>query len=54
MKVNPFHSKKSGTEVYHNNNECVDGNNIEDYYRTSGTGGLRLCHRCRELNAKRK
>ena len=51
MKVGPFHSKEPGTEVYHNNNKCTEGNNIECYNRVSGTGGLRLCDHCRRLNA---
>lgn len=50
MKVAPFHSKEPGTEVYHNNNECTEGNNIESYNRVSGTGGLRLCDHCKRLN----
>ena len=54
MRVKPFYSKKPGTEVYHNNNKCTEGNNIESYNRTSGTGGLRLCKKCKELNAQGK
>ena len=54
MRVNPFHSKKPGTEVYHDNNKCTEGNNIESYNRESGTGGLRLCQGCRDLNAQGK
>ncbi len=50
MRVNPFHSKLEGTEVYHNNNKCTEGDNIQPENRISGTGGLRLCERCRELN----
>ncbi len=50
MRVNPFHSKLPGTEVYHNNNKCTEGNNIEPRNRVSGTGGHRLCSGCRELN----
>ena len=48
-KVSPFHSKLVGTEVYHNDNKCTVGNNIESYNRVSGTGGLRLCQVCRNL-----
>jgi hypothetical protein len=29
MQVQPTHSKKSGTAVYHNNNKCTERNNIE-------------------------
>lgn len=50
MKVAPFHSKKEGTEVYHNNDKCTEGNNIESYNKEPGTGGLRLCERCQELD----
>ena len=53
-KVSPFHSKKSGIKVYHNNNKCTEGNKIESYNKLSSTGGLRLCDRCRELNAQDK
>ncbi len=48
-KVNPFHSKLPGTEVYHNNNRCTLGNNIEARNKVSGTGNLRLCQECRGL-----
>lgn len=50
MKVNPFHSKEEGIEVYHNNNNCTEGDNIQPYNKVSGTGGLRLCDHCRRLN----
>ena len=50
MKVDPFYSNLPGTEVYHDNDECTEGDNIQPENRTSGTGGLRLCDRCRELN----
>jgi len=53
-KVNPFHSKQAGTEVHHNNSKCTEGNNIETYNKTSGTGGLRLCSNCKDLNAAGK
>jgi hypothetical protein len=49
--VAPFHSKKPGTDVHHDNNLCTEGNNIESYNRVEGTGGLRLCSACAELNA---
>jgi hypothetical protein len=52
--VSPFHSKLPATEVYHNNNKCTVGNNIETYNKVSGTGGLRLCSDCRNLNAQGK
>ena len=50
MKVAPFHSKKAGTTVHHNNNKCTEGNNIEAYNRRSGTGGHPLCQHCKRLN----
>ncbi len=53
-KVAPFHSKKAGTEVYHNNSRCTEGNNIESYNKVSGTGNLRLCDPCSKLNAQGK
>lgn len=52
--VAPFHSAKSGTAVYHNNNNCTEGNKIESYNRIPGTGGLPLCDYCRRLNAEGK
>lgn len=54
MRVSPFHSKNPGTLVYHNNDRCTEGNNIESYNRVEGTGGLRLCSGCKELNDKGK
>lgn len=48
-KVAPFHSKKPGTKVHHDNNECTEGNNIEPENKASGTGGLPLCERCKNL-----
>ena len=50
MQVNPFHSKRKEVEVYHNNNECTEGNNIEPENLKQGTGGRRLCERCEEKN----
>lgn len=49
-KIAPFHSKKPGTDVYHDNSECTEGNNIEKENRVSGTGGHRRCNRCKELD----
>lgn len=50
MKVSPFHSTRPGTTVHHNNDRCTEGNNIEYWYRASGTGGHPLCHHCAILN----
>ncbi len=50
-KVAPFHSKKeTDRKVYHDNNACTEGNNIETYNRVSGTGGRPQCHHCARLN----
>lgn len=48
-KVNPFHSKLTGTKVYHDNNQCTEGNNIETKNRIAGTGGLPKCDHCKRL-----
>jgi len=48
-KVSPFRSKLPGTRVYHDNNSCTEGNNIETRNRMSGTGGLPKCDHCKRL-----
>ena len=48
-KVPAFHSKLPGTEVYHNDDKCTVGDNIESYNKVYGTGGLRLCSVCKDL-----
>lgn len=48
-KVAAFHSKLSGTSVYHDNNQCTEGNNIEAKNRASGTGGRPKCDHCKRL-----
>jgi hypothetical protein len=45
-----WHSTRLGETVYHNNNACTEGNNIEAYYFAPGDGGLKLCDRCKRLN----
>lgn len=47
-KVSPFHSKKQ-KDVYHDNDGCTEGNNIEPENKVSGTGGLPKCNRCKQL-----
>ena len=47
-KKSAWHAE--GSEVYHNNSKCTEGNNIEDRNRKTGDGGKRLCKHCRELN----
>lgn len=50
MKVPPFHSKlETDKKVYHNNNKCTEGNNIETFNRRPGTDGRPLCKHCAEL-----
>jgi hypothetical protein len=51
-RVAPFYSDEPGRKVYHNNNQCTEGNNIEARNWRSGTGNKRLCERCKELNAQ--
>jgi len=46
-KVSPFHAV--GSHVYHDNNKCPEGNNIETKNKVSGTGGLRKCAHCKRL-----
>lgn len=51
-KVAPFHSnRKSDPEVYHDNDKCTEGNNIEPKYKVNGTGGRRRCKKCTDLAA---
>jgi len=45
----PYHSVNG--DVYHIYSDCTVGNNIERDKRRSGTGGLRLCQRCRDIRA---
>ena len=52
-KASPIYSKKY-RNVYHNNSKCTERNNIEKENVASGTGGLPLCSRCKELNAQGK
>jgi hypothetical protein len=51
----PWHSKKPNTpNVYHNNDKCTEGNNIESYYLAQGTDGRPLCKHCERLNKEGK
>jgi len=55
MKVLPFYSKIKGTRVYHNNDECHLGDNINKRkHRESGTDQRRLCKECKRLNREGK
>jgi len=50
-KVSPFHSKlASDGRVYHDNDECTKGNNIEPENKVPGKGGLPLCSECNNLS----
>ena len=51
-RTDAWHSKLPGTQVYHNNTRCTEGNNIEARNRVAGTGGLRLCSACADLNSR--
>ena len=54
-KVPAFHSKReSDSKVYHDNNKCTEGNNIETYNRVLGTGGRRRCEHCARLEREGK
>ncbi len=48
MHVAPFHSKKN-PGVYHTCSNCTEGNNIEKENKVPGTGGGKLCERCKTL-----
>lgn len=49
-RVAAFHSKKvSDRNVYHDNDRCTEGNNIEPQNRVSGTGGRPKCEHCSRL-----
>ena len=41
-KVQPWHSKRPGETVCHNNTVCTEGNNVETYYLAPGTGNAPL------------
>lgn len=47
MKVLPFHSTKaSDAQVFHDNDQCVDGSNIEGRFWARGKGDLPHCAQC--------
>lgn len=49
-KVAAFHSKlPNAPQVYHDDNQCTEGNNIEPRNRESGTGGRPKCEHCQRL-----
>jgi hypothetical protein len=50
-KVPAFHSKREADpKVYHDNDRCTEGNNIERQNRVSGTGGRPRCKHCDRLS----
>lgn len=50
MKTNPWHSVKvTDRNVYHNDTNCNEGNNIERENRRAGTAGRPLCNSCSRL-----
>jgi hypothetical protein len=50
-KVKPFHSKlQHDRNVYHDNDRCTEGNNIEKQNRVEGTGGRPKCEHCARLS----
>lgn len=50
-KVSPFHSKlKTDRRVYHDNNSCTEGNNIETRNRAPGTDNRPKCEHCKRLS----
>lgn len=49
-KVSAFHSKKENApQVYHDDDKCTEGNNIESYNKVAGTGGRPKCAHCARL-----
>jgi hypothetical protein len=50
-KIKAFHSKAVwARNVYHDNDKCTEGNNIETYNRVDGTGGRPKCEHCARLD----
>ena len=46
-KTAPWHAP--GSNVYHDNTACAEGNNIEQENRQKGTGEKRRCQNCQRL-----
>lgn len=50
-KVPPIYSKKpNARNVYHDDNQCTERNNIERENIAHGTGGRPKCEHCRRLS----
>jgi len=54
MRKIPWHSRRQGETVYHDNKRCTEGNKIEVHYLAAGTGDRPLCKQCIRLNAEDK
>jgi hypothetical protein len=46
--------KPNTRNVYHDNSACTEGDNIEPYYKRSGTDGRPRCEHCNRLAAQGK
>jgi len=50
-RIAPWYSiKPNDPQVYHDNTECTEGNNIELENKRSGTDGRRKCLPCQRLD----
>jgi hypothetical protein len=50
-KVDPYHSTSSEDEdVYHDHNDCPDGERILPEDWAPGTGGRQRCQSCKDLD----
>jgi hypothetical protein len=53
-KVSPFHSANPNLapdkKVYHDESLCTEGNNIESYYKKSGTDNRPKCKHCASIS----
>ena len=47
IQATPWHSIKQ--PVYHDDDECTEGNNIEPENLRAGDGGRGKCERCSEI-----
>jgi hypothetical protein len=49
-KVEPWHSSRdTDREVYHYNDQCTEGSQVEDQDRRPGTGNRKPCEECMRL-----
>ncbi len=54
MQKAPWHSTRPGEAVYHDNDKCTEGNNIEDRYYEEGADNRPKCDHCARLDAEGK